>query len=80
MRRDEELVRSAQARFIADELETETGLALAEKQQRELVQVKLEKEMEITDALLKGSLMKRSCPSSKKLESRRLRKFMILVA
>ena len=56
LRRDEELVRAAQARFIADELETETGLALVEKQRRELEQVKLEKEMEITDALLKGTL------------------------
>ena len=55
LRRDEELVRSAQARFIADELETETGLALVETQRRELAQVKLEKEMEITDALLKGN-------------------------
>ena len=55
MRRDEELVRSAQARFIADELEVEAGAVEAERLQRELAQVKLEKEMEITDSLLKGN-------------------------
>ena len=54
LRRDEELVRSAQARFIADELEAETGVVQTERFHRELAQVKLEKEKEITDALLKG--------------------------
>ena len=54
MRRDEELVRSAQARFIADELDVEAGAIEAERVQRQLAQVKLEKEMEISDALLKG--------------------------
>ena len=54
MRRDEELVRSAQARFIADELEVEAVAVETERMQRELALVKLEKEMEISDALLKG--------------------------
>ena len=54
MRRDEELVRSAQARFIADELDVEAGAIEAERVQRQLAQVKLEKEMEISDTLLKG--------------------------
>ena len=63
MRRDEELVRSAQARFIADELEVEAGAVEAERLQRELAQVKLEKEMEITDSLLKGNFLRSTMKS-----------------